>query len=196
MITERKRSWEIYGFDIMIDKNYHPWLIEVNSSPACDYSTAVTECFVKKALPDTLKVILDNGQEDNGGWECIYSGKYIPKVAVGFGADMPLKGEKLSMKRDKKKLTRDNHRQRSNRMEDDLVFDDSDLSDYEQNKKKPQEKKSTFPHRLCNQELNKENYPRKNGAANKVFESKIQKKKMKSDTKKEVVPLNNISLDL
>jgi len=56
-IEHRKGSWELYGFDYMFDGNYEPWLIEVNSSPACDYSTAVTESFVQRALVDILKVV-------------------------------------------------------------------------------------------------------------------------------------------
>ena len=38
-ITNRKGSHEIFGYDIMIDDELNAWLIEVNSSPAMDYST-------------------------------------------------------------------------------------------------------------------------------------------------------------
>jgi tubulin monoglycylase TTLL3/8 len=41
MVEHRKNSWELYGFDYMVDDEYNAWLIEINSSPACDYSTKV-----------------------------------------------------------------------------------------------------------------------------------------------------------
>ena len=45
---EYKRGcFELYGFDIMVDEDFNCWLIEVNSSPAMDYSTHITEKLVK-----------------------------------------------------------------------------------------------------------------------------------------------------
>lgn len=39
MVENRKNSFEIFGYDFMLDEEGLPWLIEVNSSPAMDYST-------------------------------------------------------------------------------------------------------------------------------------------------------------
>ena len=53
--------FEIFGYDIMVDDDFNCWLIEVNSSPAMDYSTDVTERLVKMVLEDTIKVVIDYG---------------------------------------------------------------------------------------------------------------------------------------
>lgn len=37
--VHRENSHEIFGFDLMVDDQFNPWLIEVNASPAMDYST-------------------------------------------------------------------------------------------------------------------------------------------------------------
>ncbi len=39
LVSERKHSCELFGYDFMIDDQCNPWLIEINSSPAMDYST-------------------------------------------------------------------------------------------------------------------------------------------------------------
>ena len=88
-IEHRKNSWELYGFDFMVDDSYNAWLIEINSSPACDYSTSVTERYVKKALVELLQVTLDvrnweaapkktrGDRPETGGWELIHKGKCV-----------------------------------------------------------------------------------------------------------------------
>ena len=37
--VNRAKSFELFGYDVMIDSELNPWLIEVNSSPSMDYST-------------------------------------------------------------------------------------------------------------------------------------------------------------
>ena len=111
MIEHRKNSWELYGFDFMVDDEFNAWLIEVNSSPACDYSTATTERYVQKALVDLLSVTLDvrtweatprkerGERPDTGGWECIYKGPLLETPAASFGSDMAVKGSTIKVPR-------------------------------------------------------------------------------------------------
>ena len=106
-VDHRKNSWELYGFDFMIDDSLEPWLIEINSSPACDYSTQVTEVYVQKALVEVLKVVLDlrdwekedkdtrGARPDTGGWLCIHKGPFLDVPTSSFGSDIGVKGYAL-----------------------------------------------------------------------------------------------------
>jgi hypothetical protein len=110
MIEHRKNSWELYGFDFMIDNEYNSWLIEINSSPACDYSTKTTERYVQKALVELLSVVIDTrkwessskksrGEKpDTGGWGLLCKGPTMGTPLAAFGTEMCLKGESLKKK--------------------------------------------------------------------------------------------------
>lgn len=83
MFECKKGCFELFGFDLMIDDDFNMWLIEVNSSPAMDYSTHVTEKLVKMVLEDTIKVIVDHADAkkkskiDTGSFKCIYKAKSV-----------------------------------------------------------------------------------------------------------------------
>ena len=108
-IEHRKKSWELYGYDFMVDGELRPWLIEVNSSPACDYSTKVTERYVKRALVDILKVTIDrrewerapHGDEpDTGGWIPVHKGPFVETpIASLTGGDIFAEGKKVEAPR-------------------------------------------------------------------------------------------------
>lgn len=75
----RKNSFELIGYDFMIDDLLNPWLIEINSSPSMDYSTPVTRRLVKMVLEDTIKVVVDlkkkkNKKKNAGLFKCVYDG--------------------------------------------------------------------------------------------------------------------------
>jgi len=67
----------------MLDSNFNTYLLEVNASPAMDYSTDITKRLVKTVLPDTMKVVLDYNYAkkyekeniDTGMFTLIYKGE-------------------------------------------------------------------------------------------------------------------------
>jgi tubulin monoglycylase TTLL3/8 len=42
VVPNRAKSFELFGYDFMLDEDLEVWLIEVNTSPAMDYSTVRT----------------------------------------------------------------------------------------------------------------------------------------------------------
>lgn len=105
--TKRGVQHETFGYDIMVDEDFNCWLIEVNSSPAMDYSTPVTERLVKMVLEDTVKVVVDHHlapekkkkKIDTGLFECIYRAKRtVDKPMNSFGLNIECVGKKINDK--------------------------------------------------------------------------------------------------
>lgn len=120
-VTHRKNACELFGYDFMIDASFTPWLIEVNSSPACDYSTPTAERYVTAGLAGIVKVIVDlrefeeskkkggsnTGVEPNTGcWKRIHRGEFVGKPVSSFGADFQVRGAKLSRAALRRQLAR------------------------------------------------------------------------------------------
>ncbi|CAJ1406444.1 unnamed protein product [Effrenium voratum] len=77
VMIQDKHCFELYGYDIMISKDFKPWLIEVNASPSLSANT-VTDYEMKFALLDDVLTVLDfekylQGTEDQiGGFDVLY----------------------------------------------------------------------------------------------------------------------------
>ena len=81
-MKQRENSFELFGYDFMIDEQFNVILIEVNSSPALDYSTNVTKKLVKLMIKDLIQVVIDNRDKLSqtkkiGEWTKIYQGQEV-----------------------------------------------------------------------------------------------------------------------
>mmetsp|Transcript_34924 Transcript_34924/g.39604 ORF Transcript_34924/g.39604 Transcript_34924/m.39604 type:complete len:645 (-) Transcript_34924:111-2045(-) len=56
-ISKATCSFEIFGFDVLIDDNLKPWLVEINSSPALSVEGEVDEMVKTALLADMTKVL-------------------------------------------------------------------------------------------------------------------------------------------
>ena len=109
---QSKGSFEIFGFDFLVDSDYGTWLIEINTNPCLDDSTPLLSQLIPRMVNDTLKLTLDqvflpkkgqpsyckqdlsaafpvDGYEDDFNlWECVqrFDGKIVvpskPPVAA------------------------------------------------------------------------------------------------------------------
>ncbi|ORC92625.1 putative tubulin tyrosine ligase protein [Trypanosoma theileri] len=57
IIVQDKHSFELYGYDIMIDNDLHPWLIETNASPSLSAETPADYHLKFNVLEDMFNVV-------------------------------------------------------------------------------------------------------------------------------------------
>ena len=79
--SKRKDSFELFGFDFLVDEDFRVWLIEVNTNPYLGIPNAYIKGLLPKMIDDLFKIVLDpvlskeNPEIDleNNGFECLYS---------------------------------------------------------------------------------------------------------------------------
>ena len=52
-------QFEIFGYDFMIDSDYHVWLIEVNTNPCLEESSSLLKFLLPRMIDDAFKLTLD-----------------------------------------------------------------------------------------------------------------------------------------
>lgn len=57
--NRRKNSFEIFGFDYIIDGDINVWLIEANTNPCIEESSGVLKILLPRMLNDAFKLTLD-----------------------------------------------------------------------------------------------------------------------------------------
>lgn len=55
----RHHSFELFGYDFMIDENQKVWLIEVNTNPCLELSSSYLSRLIPSLIENTVKIAID-----------------------------------------------------------------------------------------------------------------------------------------
>ena len=118
-IESRPECFEIYGFDVLIDNEFAPWLLEVNLSPACTERTDWLSEMLSEMGRQLIDIVFDGGnckplystnldiegevKGNTNEWIFIYKGESAPQgdlENIIYG-QLEICGEKLNVKKEK-----------------------------------------------------------------------------------------------
>jgi tubulin polyglutamylase TTLL1 len=67
LLLSDKHCFECYGYDIIIDDNLKPWLIEVNASPSMSATTANDKAMKHAVINDVINLVVPPEFPDSRG---------------------------------------------------------------------------------------------------------------------------------
>ncbi|KAG7227063.1 hypothetical protein INR49_022410 [Caranx melampygus] len=82
VIINDKHCFELYGYDILLDQNLKPWLMEVNASPSQTPSSQEDYDMKCRLLEDTLNA--DRQGERVGGYDLMWNDGPVYKEDVNL----------------------------------------------------------------------------------------------------------------
>ena len=57
--NHRKYSFELFGYDFILDEDFNQWLIEVNTNPCLEESSPLLRMLLPRMIDDLLKLTID-----------------------------------------------------------------------------------------------------------------------------------------
>ena len=55
----RKYTFELFGYDFILDEDFNTWLIEVNTNPCLEESSQMLREYIPRMVEDMLKLTID-----------------------------------------------------------------------------------------------------------------------------------------
>jgi hypothetical protein len=57
--NNRKNCFELFGYDFIIDDEFNPFLIEVNTNPCLEESSTLLKIILRRMMDDLMKLTID-----------------------------------------------------------------------------------------------------------------------------------------
>ena len=64
-LSKRTNCFEIFGYDFILDKNYKPFLLEINTNPGYEESSPLIKALVPRMIDDAMKLTIDKEFESS-----------------------------------------------------------------------------------------------------------------------------------
>ena len=78
-------SFQIFGYDFIVDKDYNPWILEINDNPGLEISSELISHLIPRMIDDALRLTIDKVFPTEYDKEVIDNGKYVSKYHLdGF----------------------------------------------------------------------------------------------------------------
>ena len=55
----RKHCFELFGYDFILDEDFNVWLIEINTNPCLEESSALLKRLLPRMIEDLLQITVD-----------------------------------------------------------------------------------------------------------------------------------------
>ena len=65
-LMKRKNRFEVFGYDFIIDENFQPFLLEINTNPGFEFSSPLIEMLLPRLIDDAFKLTIDRDFNSNG----------------------------------------------------------------------------------------------------------------------------------
>ena len=87
--TPQVLSFELFGYDFIIDNEYNPWILEINNNPGLSISSPVIEKIIPRMMDDAFRLTIDKIFNTQYSSECIdENGNYKSKYKLeGYNDD-------------------------------------------------------------------------------------------------------------
>ncbi|XP_022105734.1 probable tubulin polyglutamylase TTLL1 isoform X2 [Acanthaster planci] len=99
VMANDRHCFECYGYDIIIDDNLKPWLIEVNASPSLTSTTANDRIMKYNLINDSLNIVMPNGEPPDVRWNKIPAKEFYGNYELLYDEEL---AQADSLERDSK----------------------------------------------------------------------------------------------